>query len=96
MKAACFYFTESVVKLQIPQTVVAMGGGTLAGDTAQSCVRSVIDTRFRVYSGQACAASLAETIGTTIPAFLLHGVYYVFSMSWAPSADVNCDRFKLN
>ena len=70
-----------------------MGGRTLAGDTAESCERSVIDTRIRVYSGQARAASLAETVGTTTPAFLLRRVYYIASMSWALSADVNRDRF---
>ena len=80
---------------QMSQTVVAMGGRTLAGDTADSCECSVIDTRFRVYSGQARAASLAETVGTTSPAFLLRRVYYVASMSWALSADVNRDRFIL-
>ena len=72
---------------------MAVGGRTLAGDTAESCECSVIDTRFRVYSGQARAASLAETVGTTTPAFLLRRVYYVSNMSWALSADVNRDRF---
>ena len=57
-----------------------MGGRTLAGDTAESCECSIIDTRFRVYSGQARAASLAETVGTTTPAFLLRLVYYVSNM----------------
>ena len=70
-----------------------MGGGTLAGYTAENCECSVIDTRFRVYSGQARAASLAETVGTTTPAFLLRRVYYVARMLWALSADVNRDRF---
>ena len=79
--------------LQISHTVVAMGGRTLAGGTAESCGCSVIDTRFRVYSGQARAASLAETVGTATPAFLLRRVYYVASISWALSADVNRDRF---
>ena len=79
--------------IQISQTVVAMGGGTLTGDTAESCECSVIDTRFRVHSGQARAASLAETVGTTTPAFLLRRVYYVASMSWVLSADVNRGRF---
>ena len=37
--------------LQLSLTVVAMGGGTLAGDTAESYECSVIDTRFRVYNG---------------------------------------------
>ena len=71
-----------------------MGGGTLAEDTAESCECSVIDTRFRVYSGHARVASLAETVGTTTPAFLLRRVYYVASMSWTLSADVNRGRFK--
>ena len=81
----------------LPGTCVPIGDPKIpAGDTAENCVRSVIDTRFQVYSGQACAASLAKTVGTTTPEFLLRRVYYTFSMSWAQSADVNCDRFKLN
>ena len=66
----------------LPGTCVPIGDPEIpAGDTAENCVRSVIDTRFQVYGGQAYAASLAETVGTTTPEFLLRRVYYTFSMS---------------
>ena len=50
----------------------------------------------QVYCEQARAASLAETVGTTTPAFLLRRVYYVASMSWLLSANMNRDRFTKN
>ena len=54
---------------------VYWGCDALTGDTAESWVRSVINTRFRVASGQARAVNLAEIVGSATPGNLLCRVY---------------------
>ena len=66
----------------------------MAGDTAERWVRSDINTRFRVDSGQAHTANLAETVGSATLENLLCRVYHRFSISWTLSVDG--DRYRFN
>ena len=69
------------------------GGGRQLPRSGITGVRSVINTRFTVDSGQARAANLAETVGSATPGNLLCRVYHRFSISWTLSADGDRDRF---